>query len=184
MSFKYKMITAPIVIDKLISHLNAVRTGNINSSVLDNVSVNVPSWGGEFKIVELATVNKLDATTLMITAFDSKVLNDIYKALEVASLGAQPVNTGAGIKLAFPPMTEEGRKNKVKELKKYEEESKIEVRNIRQHALKKIKADKENNLITEDDVTRLEKDVQFEVDTVNKEIEEIIKQKSVEIMKI
>lgn len=172
------------IIEKLIQTLSNIRTGVVNSSVLDNINVNVQAWGGSFKINELATVNKLDATTLSITPFDKNVLSDIEKAISQSNLGVNPVNDGSNLKLSFPPMTEENRKERVKELGSLEEQAKIEIRTLRQALIKKEKHRKEDGEITEDDLKRFENDLQKEVDEINKEIENIIKAKGVEIMKI
>jgi ribosome recycling factor len=181
---KYKYLHGDKIIEKLVKVLASVRTGRVNSSVLDHVLIHVPAWGGDFKIIELATINITDVSTLMITPFDKSTLSAIEKAILASNLGVNPVNDGAGLRLVFPAMTEENRKAKVKELGQYEEESKIEVRTSRQGLLKTEKAKKEAGEIGEDELKRFENDLQKEVETVNKEIEQMIKQKSEEIMKI
>ena len=120
----------------------------------------------------------------MITPFDKSILTNIEKSIRSSNLGVNPNNDGAGLKIIFPPMTEENRKNRVKELKQYEEDAKIDVRNSRQGLIKSKKTEKENSLISEDDLNRFEKNIQTEVDSLNKEIESIISGKSAEIMKL
>ena len=180
----FKIINGNSILEKLQLRLSTIRSGRVNSSIFDNITVPIPSWGGEFKIIELATINILETSTVMITPFDKSILTNIEKSIRSSNLGVNPNNDGAGLKIIFPPMTEENRKNRVKELKQYEEDAKIDVRNSRQGLIKSKKTEKENSLISEDDLNRFEKNIQTEVDSLNKEIESIISGKSAEIMKL
>jgi len=136
------------------------------------------------KIVEVATVTIPEPGQLMISPFDKSLLNEIEKGINNSNLGVTPNNDGAGIRLVFPPLTEETRKLKVKELSKYEEESKIEVRTNRQKLVQEQKHLKEAKEITEDDLKDFEVSLQKEVDELNKEIENLISIKETEIMKV
>lgn len=180
----YKILPARIILDKLITKLSTIRTNIINASILDNIKVPVPAWGGSYGVSELATVNIPETGQLMITPFDKGVLNAIEKAIRDSNLNVNPVNNGAGIRLVFPPMTEENRKARVKELTVYEEESKIEVRNNRQNLIKAQKARKESSEIGEDVLKRFETDIQKEVDKINEEIQSIISSKAEELLKM
>jgi ribosome recycling factor len=181
---KYSILNSETILEKLTTRLSSIRSGRVNASIFDNINVLIPAWGGEFKIVELATINILESSTCMITPFDKSILTNIEKAIRDSNLGVNPNNNGAGLKIVFPPMTEENRKARVKELKQYEEDSKIEVRNTRQNLLKAQKTKKETAEISEDDLKRFESNLQKEVDTLNKDIEQIISDKSAEIMKL
>ena len=183
-NMSYKILPARIILDKLVNKLSTIRTNIINSSILDHIKVPVPSWGGDYGVIELATINIPETGQLMITPFDKGVLNAIEKAIRDSNLNVNPVNNGAGIRLVFPPMTEENRKMRVKELSSYNEESKIEVRNNRQNLIKIEKAKKETGEIGEDVLKRFENDIQKEVDKMNTEIDSIIQAKTVELLKI
>ena len=180
----YSYIPADKIISALKTKLSTVRTGSVNSSILDTIDVFVPSYGMNMKISDLATVNIPEPGQLLITPFDKSVLVNIEKAITNSNLGVNPNNNGAGIRLVFPPMTEEVRKNRVKEIEKYEESFKIEVRNFRQDILKEQKKLKADGEISEDELKWFEQDLQKEVDKINGEIETIIKQKSNELMEL
>ena len=180
----YTFLPSDKILTSLKAKLSTVRTGAVNSSILDTIEVFVQSYGTNMKIGELATVNIPEPGQLLITPFDKSVLTSIEKAIEDSNLGVNPNNNGAGIRLIFPPMTEETRKLRVKEIEKYEETYKIEVRNFRQDLLKEQKKLKAESLISEDELKRFEQDLQKEVEKINGEIETIIKQKSAELMKI
>ncbi len=180
----YTYLPASDILASLKTKLSTVRTGAVNSSILDTIDVFVPNYGVNMKIGELATVNIPEPGQLLITPFDKSVLANIEKAITDSNLGVSPNNNGAGIRLVFPPMTEETRKLRVKEIEKYEETYKIEVRNFRQDLLKEQKKLKTDGDISEDEFKRFEQDLQKEVDKLNGEIESIIKQKSTELMKI
>lgn len=169
---------------KLKTTLATIRTGSINSSVLDSIEVYVPSYGMNMKISELATVTVPEPMQLMITPFDKKILPNIEKAISDSNLGVNPNNNGVGIRLIFPPMTEERRKQFCVKIKAFGDESKVEVRMARQKLLNEQKKLKESSEISEDELKRFETNLQKEVDNMNGEIDEIIKNKTVEIMKI
>lgn len=181
----YKILNATQIIDKFKEKLNVIRTNRVNASILDLVYVDVPSWGGKFKIVELATVTNPMPGQLVITPFDLKAtLSNIEKAIRDSDLGVNPVNNGAGLILNFPQMTTDERKKRVTQVEKLSEETRIIARNERQTLLKKQKASKEAKEITEDDLRGYETDLQKEIDAFNKEIDSIVELKSTEIMKI
>jgi ribosome recycling factor len=172
--------------NKIIEHykktLSTIRTGSVNLSVLDHILVEC--YGTKMKIVELATINKPESSQLVITPFDKTVNASIAKAITVANIGVNPVDNGAGVILNFPPLTEESRKLKVKDLKKEEEVAKITIRQERQSLMTFARKRKEDKEISEDELKRFETDLQREVDKINKEIEELTKGKESELMKM
>jgi ribosome recycling factor len=135
------------------------------------------------KINELATVTIPESTQLLITPFDKSVNSSIAKAITDSNLGVNPVDDGAGIRLNFPPLTEESRKEKAKIVNKLLEESKVEVRKERQDILKKIKHQKDEGEIGEDEMKRLEDELQKETEKTNKDLEALAKKKEDELMK-
>jgi ribosome recycling factor len=171
---------------KILEHYNktlgTIRTGSVNSSILDHVLVE--AYGSKMKIIEVATVNKPESAKLIVSPFDKNLCAPIAKAILDANIGVNPVDNGAGVILNFPPLTEETRKIRVKELKKEEESIKITVRQERQNLISKAKKEKENGELSEDELKRFEQDVQKEVENLNKEIESITKKKEEELMKL
>ena len=172
--------------NKILDHYNkvlsSIRSGTINSSILDNIFVE--AYGSKMKINELGTINKPASAQLIITPFDKSLLQDIAKAISLANIGVNPVDNGAGIILNFPALTEESRKIRVKELKKEEENAKIVVRQERQSLIAGAKKQKENGELSENGLSNFEMDLQKEVDQVNKEIEKITKSKEAELLKM
>jgi ribosome recycling factor len=178
----YNLLPAQKIIDSYKRSLSVMRTGRVNASILENITVE--AYGDRMPIQSIATVNVPENAQLLITPFDKSLNNAIEKAIIDANIGVNPVNDGAGIRLIFPPMTEETRKLRVKEVYKDLEESRIAARNTRQDLLRTQKVLKENGNISEDELKRYENDLQKEVDNLNKELEEIAKAKEAEIMKI
>jgi len=159
-----------------------MRTGRVNAAVLENIYVE--AYGSKMHVHEVATINIPEPSQLMITPFDKSINNAIEKAIIDSNLGISPVNDGAGIRLMFPPLTEETRKQRVKEIGKLLEESKIAIRNIRQDLLKTQKNLKDSGDLSEDELKRFELELQKEVDQLNKDLESICNDKEAELMKI
>jgi len=166
--------------DFLRHNLNGIHTGRVNSSILE--AVDVEAYGSKMKINELATVTIPEPSQLLITPFDKSVIKNISKAITDSNLGVNPMDDGAGVRLNFPPLTEETRKNRVKLVHKLLEDSKVEVRKERQDLIKKQKHLKEEGEISEDELKRFEDDVQKQVEEANKILEEISKKKEDELM--
>jgi ribosome recycling factor len=173
---------APKIIEHFYHQLKGIRTGRVNASVLETVLVD--AYGTKMHIMELATIQQPEATQLLITPFDKGVLNPIEKAIRDANIGVNPVNDGAGIRLVFPPMTEENRKIRAKEVDKHLEEVKIQVRQSRLDALDVIKKQEKEGDIGEDDLKRGEEELQKEVVLLNTELETIAKAKKDELLKL
>ena len=160
----------------------AVRAGRANASVLDRVMVDY--YGAPTPVQQMAAVSVPEPRVLMISPWDATTLKSIEKAILTSDIGINPQNDGRVIRLAFPPLTEERRKEIVKEVKKMAEENKVAIRNTRRDALEKLKSLKKANTITEDDVTNGEKKIQTITDKFCKEIDELAAIKVKEILEI
>ncbi len=164
------------------SELDSIRLGRANPVVLNKITVDY--YGSPTQIAQMAEVKATDHRTLMITPWDATTLRSIEKAIYESDLGITPQNDGKSIRLAFPPMTEETRKQKKKEVESKGEEIKIAVRNIRRDANDKCKAMKKNSEMTEDEQKTSEKQVQDLTDSYIKKIDAITAGKVKEIMEI
>lgn len=160
----------------------SIRAGRANASVLDRVTVDY--YGCPTPIQQMAAVSVPEPRILMIQPWDASTLKDIEKAILTSDIGINPQNDGRVIRLSFPPLTEERRKEIVKDVHKTAEESKVAVRNTRRDAIEKLKALKKNNVITEDDVADGEKKIQNLTDKYCKEIDSLAAVKEKEIMEI
>jgi ribosome recycling factor len=169
-------------LDSVARDFAGVRAGRANPSVLDKVAVDY--YGCPTPINQLASVSVAEARVLQIQPYDASVLKAIEKAILVSDIGINPQNDGRIIRLTFPPLTEERRKDLAKEIKKLAEEGKVAVRSIRRDAIEKLKALKKNNEITEDDQANGEKKIQTLTDKYCKEIDDLTAVKEKEIMEI
>ena len=169
-------------VEALGKELAAIRAGRANPGVLDKVMVDY--YGVPTPINQMAAVSVPDARTLMIQPWDASTLKAIEKAINESDIGINPNNDGKAIRLSFPPLTEERRKDLAKEIRKYGEEAKVAVRNSRRDAIDKIKAMLKAKEITEDDVKDGEKDAQKSTDKYCDEIDKMISAKEKEIMEL
>lgn len=169
-------------IKSLEHELTTVRAGRANPGILDKVMVDY--YGTPTPIQQMAAVSVVEARNLVIQPWDMSQLKAIERAILSSDIGITPTNDGKVLRLAFPQPTEERRRELVKQVRKYGEEGKVTVRNIRRDALDKIKAQKKNNEITEDDVKNLEKDMQKLTDKFCDNIDSLISDKENEIMSI
>ena len=169
-------------IDAVSADFASVRAGRANAAVLDRISVDY--YGSPTPIQQIASVSTPDARSLLIQPWDASVLKGIEKAILASDLGLNPQNDGRTIRLIFPALTEERRRDLVKQVKKYGEEAKVAVRNIRRDAMDKFKAQKKKSEITEDDLKIIEKDLQKLTDDYIKEVERIADEKEKELMEI
>ena len=160
----------------------AVRAGRANASVLDRITVDY--YGVPTPIQQMAAVSVPEPRVLLISPWDASTLKSIEKAILTSDVGINPQNDGKVIRLAFPPLTEERRKEIVKDVKKMAEENKVAVRNTRRDALEKLKGLKKANTVTEDDVTNGEKKIQTLTDKFCKEIDDLATIKEKEILEI
>ena len=172
--------------DKALDHLadefGAVRAGRANPKVLDRITVEY--YGSETPLNGVATISTPDARTLVISPWDSKLLKEIQKAIQVSDLGINPQNDGKVIRLVFPQLTEERRKDLVKQVKKYGEEAKVAMRNIRRDGMDYIKKLKKASEITEDDQKKAEKDLQDLLDKMIKKADAALAAKEKELMSL
>ena len=169
-------------IDGYASELKTVRAGRANASVLDKITIDY--YGTMTPIQQVGSISSPEPRTLIIQPWDASALKEIEKAINASDLGLTPQNDGKIIRLNFPPLTEERRKELVKLVKKYTEEAKIQIRNIRRDALESYKAQKKNGEITEDDLKNIEKDIQNLTDKYIKEIDSIDAAKEKEIIEV
>ena len=160
----------------------SIRAGRANASVLDRVTVDY--YGCPTPIQQMAAISVPEPRILMIQPWDASTLKEIEKAILTSDIGINPQNDGRVIRLSFPPLTEERRKEIVKDVHKTAEESKVAVRNTRRDAIEKLKALKKNNTITEDDVADGEKKIQNLTDKYCKEIDSLAAIKEKEILEI
>ena len=172
--------------DKALDHLHeefgAVRAGRANAKVLDRICVEY--YGSETPLNGVATISSPDARTLVIQPWDTKLLKDIAKAIQVSDLGINPQNDGKVIRLVFPQLTEERRKDLTKQVKKYAEDAKVAMRNIRRDGMDYVKKLKKANEITEDDQKKAEKDLQDLLDKNIKKVDAALAAKEKELMAI
>ncbi len=170
--------------DKALEHLEeefgAVRAGRANPKVLDRITVEY--YGSETALNGVATISSPDARTLVIQPWDTKLLKDIQKAIQTSDLGINPQNDGRVIRLTFPMLTEDRRKELVKQIKKYAEDAKVAMRNIRRDGMDYVKKLKKNSEITEDDQKKAEKDLQDLLDKMIKKVDEATAAKEKELM--
>lgn len=169
-------------ISALEREYKSIRAGRANISVLDKISVDY--YGVPTPIQQMAAVSVPEARTIIIQPWDASTLKDIERAILTSDIGINPQNDGKVIRLNFPPLTEERRKEIVKEVRKKAEEAKVAVRNQRREALDKLKALKKGGSITEDDETNGEKKIQNLTDKFCKETDSLGEAKEKEIMEI
>ena len=160
----------------------AIRAGRANAKVLDRISVEY--YGVETPIGQVGTISSPDARTLIISPWDASLLKSIEKAIQVSDLGINPQNDGRIIRLVFPQLTEERRKELTKQVKNLGEGAKVAVRNIRRDAMDYIKKLKKDSEITEDDQKKAEKDLQELTDKYIKKVDDACAVKEKELMEI
>lgn len=169
-------------IESVMSDFDTVRAGRANASVLNRISVDY--YGTPTPIQQIGSIGSPDPRTLVITPWDASILKGIEKAIQESDLGINPQNDGKCIRLAFPQLTEERRKELVKGVYKYAEEAKVSVRSVRRDAMEKLKDMKKKAEITEDDLKNAEKKMQDLTDKFCKEIDVTASKKDKEIMEI
>lgn len=169
-------------IARLDKDLAAIRAGRANPAVLDKVTVDY--YGAPTPIQQMAAISVAEARILVIQPWDMSALKSIEKAILASDVGITPTNDGKVLRLTFPQLTEDRRKELCKSIKKYGEEAKVAVRNVRRDAMDKLKTMKKNSEITEDDVKTGEKDVQKLTDRYCDEVDKAVADKEKEIMSI
>ncbi len=160
----------------------SVRAGRANAAVLDRI--NVDYYGSPTPIQQIAAISSPDPRALLIQPWDVSALKSIEKAIQESDLGINPQNDGRSIRLAFPQLTEERRKELVKQIHKYTEGGKVAVRNIRRDAMEAFKKKEKASEITEDEMKQAEKDLQKMTDDSCKKLDEMLAAKEKELMVI
>lgn len=169
-------------IESYKNELDTVRAGRANAKVLDRISVDY--YGTPTPINQLGTISVPEARTLIIQPWDTTIVKDIEKAILASDIGITPANDGKVIRLVFPQLTEDRRKELKKQVSKLGEDAKVAIRNIRRDAMDKAKDMKKNGEMTEDEQKASEKSVQDLTDKYIKEIDVITASKEKEIMEI
>lgn len=169
-------------INALHGEYDSIRAGRANARVLDKITADY--YGTPTPITQMASVSNADARTLVIQPWDKSALTLICKAIQTSDLGINPQNDGTVIRLNFPALTEDRRKQLTKDISKIAEDSKIAIRQIRRDSIDKVKAMKKSSEITEDDQKHGEEKIQKITDDFIKQIDEIEKAKETEIMEI
>ena len=168
--------------ESLNTQLAGIRAGRANASVLDQIQVEY--YGSMSPIQQVASVSSPDPRSLLIQPWDKSLLKGIEKAILSSELGINPQNDGISIRLVFPPLTEERRKDLVKQTKKYGEDAKVAIRNIRRDAIDKYKKMQKASEMTEDDYKDAEKAIQKLTDDYTKELDKIVEKKEKELTEI
>ena len=169
-------------IDSVAADFAAVRAGRANAGVLDRIMVDY--YGSPTPIQQIAAIASPDARTLLITPWDASILKGIEKAIQNSDLGINPQNDGRTIRLNFPQLTEERRKELVKQIRKYAESGKVAIRNIRRDAMDNFKKQEKKSEITEDELKMVEKDLQKLTDDSCKKLDELLAKKEKELLAV
>ena len=169
-------------VDVVVSDFASVRAGRANASVLDKIAVDY--YGSPTPINQVAAISSPDPRSLMIQPWDATLLKAIERAIQTSDLGINPQNDGRVIRLSFPQLTEERRRDLTKQVKKYGENGKVAVRNIRRDAMDKFKAMQKKSEITEDELREFEKELQDMTDKRCKQIDELTAKKETELMAV
>lgn len=174
-----KMIKA---INSLEGDLASIRAGRANPAILDKITVEY--YGVQTPLAQVGTISVPEARTIIVQPWDVSVLKEIEKAILASDIGINPNNDGKVIRLNFPPLTEERRKELNKSVSKRGEEAKVAVRNIRRDSIEQFKKQKKANEITEDDLKDMEEQIQKMTDKFVKQIDGIITEKEKEILEV
>lgn len=169
-------------IDIMKEDFGAIRAGRANPAVLNKIVVDY--YGCPTPINQMAAISVAEARVLVIQPWDASALRKIEKAIQTSDLGINPTNDGKVLRIVFPQLTEERRKELVKDVRKMSEEAKVSIRSIRRDANEKFKAMKKNAQLTEDDVKEAEKKIQDKTDKFCKLIDDLSKAKEKELMEI
>jgi ribosome recycling factor len=169
-------------IDSMKKEFLTLRTGKVTTTVVDHVKVDY--YGTPTALNQVASVTAMDATTIAISPWEKSLLPDIEKAIQQANIGVNPNNDGDFIKLFFPPMTSEQRQEIVKQAKAMSEKAKVAVRNVRKDANNKIKRLEKEKEISEDESKKAQDSVQKITDEHVLKIDEALKSKEADILKV
>ena len=168
--------------ESLKTAFSALRTGKASPALVENITVEY--YGAPTRIRDMANITTPEARLLVIQPWDASALKLIKKAIETSDLGINPADDGRCLRLAFPQLTEERRKELVKQIRKYAENGKVAVRNIRRDAVDAFKKKQKASEITEDDLKQAEKDLQKMTDDSCKMLDELLAKKEKELMAV
>lgn len=169
-------------IEVVKSNFTSVRAGRANAGVLDRITVEY--YGAPTPLNQVANIGSPDPRTLTVQPYDMSLLKAIEKAIQTSDLGINPQNDGRLIRLSFPQLTEERRKDLTKQVRKYGENGKVAIRNIRRDAMEQFKAMEKKSEITEDTLKDYEEDLQKLTDKYCKEIDNLVTAKEAELMAV
>lgn len=169
-------------VEGFFGELKTIRAGRANAAVLDKITVEY--YGAQTPVAQIGSISTPEPRMLVIQPWDTSILSEIEKAINKSEIGIAPQNDGKVIRLNFPPLTEERRKELVKTVKKYSEEAKVQIRNARRDAMDDYKKKQKASEITEDDLKGIEKDIQTLTDKFIKEIDDITANKEKEILEV
>ena len=169
-------------INHLIDEFKSIRAGRANPAVLDKVTFDC--YGVQTPINQMAAISVTEARTLVIQPWDASQLRKIEKAIQMSDIGINPQNDGKIIRLVFPPLTEDKRKEIAKDIARIAEDTKVQIRNVRRDTMETLKKMKKDGELTEDDLKQGEKKVQESTDKFIKEADSLADKKKKEIMEI
>ncbi len=169
-------------IDSLKYHLTKVRTGRASANVLDGVSVDY--YGSQTPIAQVGQVSTPEARLLQIQPFDKTMIAAIEKSIMAANLGLTPSNDGNLIRIPFPALTEERRKEQVRDIKKFGEDARIAIRNVRREQNDLVKATEKAKEISEDESKKYQAEIQTITDSFIKKVDEFIEKKEKELLEL
>lgn len=180
--YKHTQEAMDKAIEAMKKDFTTLRSGKVSISILDHIRVDY--YGSPTPLNQVAQVIATDASTIAISPWEKNLLKEIEHAIAQANIGVNPNSDGESVKLFFPPMTSEQRKESAKEASKMGERAKVSVRNARKDGNDKIKAAEKNKEISEDESKRAQDEIQKRTDAATKRIDELVKQKEDELMKV
>ena len=173
-------------LNKAFEHLKSeflsIRAGRANPQILNKITVDY--YGTPTQLSQMATITVPEARMLVISLYDTSMLKEVVKAINASDIGINPTDDGKTIRLVFPQLTEERRKDLTKQIKKIAEETKVVLRNERRDIMDSLKKLKKDSVITEDDIAGYEKDVQKTLDKYIESVDKLLKDKESEILEI
>ncbi len=169
-------------IEALKRDYKTLRTGKVSPSVLDGVSIDY--YGTQTPLTQVGSVTAIDATTIAVNPWEKNLLGDIEKAIQEANIGVNPNNDGDFIKLFFPPMTVDQRKESAKQAKGMTDNAKVAIRNVRKHANDQVKTLHKDKDITDDENKKAQDEIQKITDSYVAKADETLKAKEAEILKV
>ena len=169
-------------IDHLCKEYSEIRAGRANPNVLDKVKVDY--YGTPTPVNQLAAVSVTEARTLTIQPWDASMVKQIEKAIQKSDIGINPMNDGKVIRLIFPPLTEDRRKEIVKDVQRIAEDTKVQIRNVRRDTIDKLKSMKKSGELTEDELKLAEKKTQELTDKYTKKVDTLSDDKQKEILEL